>query len=214
MPENTMIEHTFTYSVPDEYLHQTSNLNKTNRWTYRGPDKLWIWVHTDTGKPISAFHLTEKENGADYPSPEGQTKVLVEATRDPEIASMIYNRLDYGTLEQVAEELPDGSTYAVPNPLPPDHTYEFMDCVYNVSTKSWNKPLPWKKPHMTWDELKAARVRLLQASDTAMVGYLTEEKKAEWEAYRQKLRDITTTFAGIDPWKVPFPRDPNSPPIE
>jgi len=214
MPENTIIEHTFTYPVPDEYLHQTSNSNKTNTWTYRGPDKLWIWVNNNTGKPVSSFHVTERENGQDHPTPEGQTKVLIDPRKDPEIASIVWNRIDYGTLEQVEEELPDGSIYAVPSPLPPDHTYEFMDCVYNISTQSWNKPLPWKKPHMTWDELKGARAGMLKASDSMLTGYLTDEQRAEWEEYRQKLRDLPTTFAGIDPWKVPFPRDPNSLPIE
>lgn len=213
MPENTIIEHTFTYPVPDEYLYQTSALNKTNTWTYRGPSKLWMWVDTATGKPVSAFHVTEAENGQDFPSQAGQTKVYVDPKRDPEIASIIYNRIDYGTLGKNEETLPDGSKYSSPNPLPPDHTYEFSDCVYNTATQAWVKPFPWKKPHMTWDLLKQARNGLLQASDAAMAKYMTEEKKAEWEAYRQTLRDITTVFDGVDPWKVPFPRDPDQPPV-
>ena len=87
---------------------------------------------------------------------------------------------------------------------------ELMDCVYNLVSKSWNKPFPWKQPHMDWDQLKAARLGLLSESDQILTTkQLTDEQKAAMEVYRQKLRDFPDTFAGIDPWKVSFPEIPD-----
>lgn len=107
------------------------------------------------------------------------------------------------------ENLPDGSVYARPDPTPPDHTYELMECEYDFSTQSWKKPFPWKKPHMDWDQLRTARVGLLAHTDEILATrLLSDETKAELEVFRQTLRDLPATFDGIDPWKVPFPEFP------
>jgi len=39
----------FTYNLPDEYLAQTSELNKTATLTYSGPHKLFVFVDRETG---------------------------------------------------------------------------------------------------------------------------------------------------------------------
>lgn len=212
MADNKIITKTFTYNLPDDYLHQTSNLKKTGTWTYTGPDKLWIFADSDTGKIRGGFHYTEKDNGADVPTPEGQIKILVDVEKDPIIASMIHNEVDYGKLPQHEEPLPNGLVYARPDPTPPDHTYELTEIVYDVKTQSFVQPFPWKKPHITWDELKQARDSILSSSDiNVYMAQSNPELKAEWEEYRQTMRDLPTTFAGIDPWKVPFPPQPALP---
>lgn len=209
--ENTIITKTFSYPIPDDYLYQTNTENKTGSYTYTGPDKLWVFVNNDTGKLYSGICYTEKDDGEDVPNGIGQTKVLVTAEADPEILSMIWlGDNDYSALPTKAEELPDGSVYSRVDPTPPDHTYELMDCVYNLESQTWIKPFPWKKPHMDWDTLKAARINLLAESDKIIATkILTEEQAASLEVYRQKLRDLPTTFDGIDPWKVPFPTLPD-----
>ncbi len=209
MLENKIIEKTFSYKLPDQYLYQTSNQNKTGRWTYRGPDKLWIFADEDTGKLRGAFHYTEKEDGATVPTPQGQIKILVEAEKDPIIASMVYNSVDYGTLPHTTEQLPDGAVYKCPNPTPPDHTYELTEIVYDNTNKRFIEPFPWKKPHMTWEELKSARDGILAGSDASLAKVIDPAVKQQWEIYRQKLRDLPRTFAGVDPWKVPFPNAPD-----
>lgn len=209
MAENTQIEKTFTYDIADAYLYQTNTLKKTAEWTYRGPRYIWVFVDTSTNKIMSRFHYTERDNGAEVPTPEGQIKVLVDADIDPIIASCIHNEDVYGDLPHTTEVLPDGSTYGHPNPIPPDHTYELTEIEYNAATGKFVKPYPWKKPHMTWEALTEVRNGMLESSDQKYAS-ANDSDKAAWETYRQGLRDITTTFAGIDPWKVPFPLEPNA----
>lgn len=208
---NNIVTTTFSYPVPDDYLHQTNSQNKTGTYSYTGPDKLWVFVDNTTGKLPSGICYTERDDGEDIPTPEGWTKVCVDSETEPALLSMIWNGdNDYSALPTKTENLPDGHSYTRPDPTPPDHTYELMDCVYNVVTKSWNKPFPWKQSHMDWDQLKAARVALLNESDQILTTkQLTDEQKAAMEVYRQKLRDFPVTFAGIDPWKVSFPEIPD-----
>ena len=47
---NTIIEKDFTYNIPDDYLAQPNNDNKTAEATFKGPDKIKIFVDKDTGK--------------------------------------------------------------------------------------------------------------------------------------------------------------------
>lgn len=214
MPENTIVSKTFTYDLPDDYLSQTSELGLTGTFTYEGPDKVWIFVDDTTGHPASGLYYTEDINGADVPTPTDQIKVLVTADREPEIISLITGNMDYSGLPQKDEALPDGSVYSRCDPTPPDHTYEFEELQYDVTADPngghWIKPLPWKKPFTDWDQLKAARNGLLAMSDDFLANTptLTDAKRAEWETYRQALRDLPVTFDGIEAHKVPFPAEP------
>jgi hypothetical protein len=207
LPTNTIITKTFTFPVPDAYLYQTDTLKKTCEWTYIGPDKVWIFIDNITKKIVSRFHYTEKDNGHDVPTPEGMTKVLVDANVDPIIISLVHNEIDYGSLPHTVEQLPDGTTYGHPVNIPPDHTYELTEIAYNTATGQFVKPYAWKPPHIDWETLKTVRVAGLASSDRKIRLALPEEVAA-WEEYRQKLRDLPATFAGVDPWKVIFPPEP------
>lgn len=207
--ENTIITKTCTYDMPDDYLHQTNTLGKTGSYEYEGPDKLWIFVNEETGKPSSGQVYTIKDDGDEVPTPPGLVKVFVDANVETVMASMIWRHKDYSYLPMQTEQLPDGATYTRPINQPPDHTFEFMECVYDFTTDAWVKPFPWKQPHVTWDDLRRARTALLAASDkTIATTLMSDEKRAEYEVYRQKLRDLPAVFDGIDPWKVPFPNEP------
>ena len=207
--ENTIITKTCTYNVPDDYLHQVNTLGKTGSYEYIGPDKLWIFVDEETGKPSSGTVLTIKDDGDEVPTPPGLIKVFIDANVDTVIASLVWRHGDYRNLPNISETMPDGTVYVRNDPQPPDHTFEYMDCVYNNSTKQWVQPLPWKQPHVTWDLLRSARTGMLAGSDQVLVTkILTDEQRAAYEIYRQKLRDLPSVMAGVDPWKVKFPEDP------
>ena len=76
--------------------------------------------------------------------------------------------------------------------------------VFDYTTKQWIDP---RTPETEWSIVRATRDRLLQQSDWAALPDvpLTTEKRAEWAAYRQALRDVTTQS---DPFNIVWPTPP------
>jgi hypothetical protein len=74
---------------------------------------------------------------------------------------------------------------------------------------SWSEYVVILYGEQSWSSVISYRNLRLQASDVAVIRY-TEQGlavPAEWLAYRQALRDITTTFP--DPESVVFPDPPD-----
>ena len=207
---NERIEKSFVYDLPDQYLYQTNDLKRTGEWTYKGPRYLWIFADAETGKVKGTFHYLESDDGDLVPTPEGEIKIKVDANVNPDIAAMCHNEWDYGKdFPQFVEQLPDGNTYGHCDPQAPDHTYEIKEIVYDVETETFVKPYAWKQPHITWTEIMRWRDMNLNLSDLQYKNAINPVKKAAWAEYRQQLRDLPAVFEGIDPWKIPFPPNPD-----
>ena len=44
------IEVQFSYDMPDAYLYTTSNEGKVGQWTYKGPEKMWVFMRKADNK--------------------------------------------------------------------------------------------------------------------------------------------------------------------
>jgi hypothetical protein len=207
------IEKTFTYPIPDDYLSQTRTLDKVGIWTYNGHDTIWVFVDQATNRLNGSFK-TPDENGETYPTPVDQIKVKIDCNQDPLIACLVGadEIPDYAILDQHEETLPDGTVYTRPLVPPPDHTYEFLEIEYDPATQEFVKPYPWKKPHITWQDIREWRNRILAITDHREASDMTENLRAQWQQYRQALRDIPQTHGAAPggtpitaPWKIkPF----------
>ena len=64
---------------------------------------------------------------------------------------------------------------------------------------------------VNWNKLVMIRKFLLMDSDWTQVGdaQITDEQKAQWVAYRQKLRDIPQDYSGFPAAEVKFPITPS-----
>lgn len=87
----------------------------------------------------------------------------------------------------------------VPIPAKPSEFH-----IFDYTTKQWVDP---RTPETEWPLVRAKRDRLLQQSDWAALPDvpLTTEKRAEWAAYRQALRDVTLQ---PDPFNISWPKAP------
>ena len=80
---------------------------------------------------------------------------------------------------------------------------------FNVNTKTWEDGTQQQKYASAVINVRASRASLLEKSDWTQLpnGPLTAEKQAEWQTYRQALRDITTQ-SGY-PYTVSWPTKPS-----
>ena len=68
-----------------------------------------------------------------------------------------------------------------------------------VKTRSVSEAICVTERDVTWEDIKLVRDKTLDASDNNLPADAPDALKAEWTAYRQKLRDMPTNLAGIDP---------------
>lgn len=217
--DNKIVSINFEYDMPDDYLAQTNNNNLKGQWTYTGPHRLWVFVDKETNKIPHTGALTDENDGEDYPTPLDQIKVLLDCEKDPLLCEIFEENVDplnRDDLEQITETLPNGQTYSRPKNIPPDHCYQVEDIEYDPATGAFKKPLPWKKPHITWEEFRRVRNARLESSDTKVNDDMPASIKKAWDDYRQALRDFPQSLGAapgedppVAPWKPILPPTPD-----
>lgn len=90
----------------------------------------------------------------------------------------------------------------VPTLLPPKPDTPYH--VFDYALGQWVDP---RTADMRWAEVRKERDRGLSASDWSILPDvpMTVERRRQWEAYRQALRDITTQ---TDPFNIVWPAPP------
>jgi hypothetical protein len=204
------IRRVFTYTLADDYLAQTADLNKSAQWTYVGPDELWIYVLKETGKPRCYNFFTKEMDGDIIPTPEDCIKYYIDANVEPLLATLIgaSEYVDGNTLPQHSEILPNGETYSRPlNPMP-DHTYEISEMYYDFDKEEW--VFPWKKTWVEWPDLIKRRDESLRHVELMLrkVDDYPPSIVTKLQTFKTELENLETTWAGYPAYKVWLPVPP------
>lgn len=206
----TRISRLFSYDIADDYLAQTSELRKTATWTYQGPDKIWVFVNTDTNKLYGSNFYTLEQDGPTIPTPEGHTKLEIDCGSNPLFCTLIGASVpvDGASLPQYTEDLPNGEVYSRPFHPMPDHTYNFREATYNPENEGWS--YPWKETWVTWDQLRVVVARQLAevTLELTQLADLPANMISQLEAYKSELENFETTWAGYEAYKVWIPNHP------
>lgn len=208
----TRISRIFTYDLADDYLAQTNNLRKTGTWTYKGPDRIWMFVDNETNRPFGTNFYTLEENGPNIPTPLGCTKLEIDCNANPLFCTLIgaSDHVDGASLPQYSEVLPNGELYTRPMDPMPDHTYDFNNASYDPNTEQWS--YPWKETWVTWDSIRNTLATQL-AEVTLELGKLSDlpsTMRTQLEAYKSELENFETTWTGVAAYKVWLPTHPIS----
>lgn len=218
------IKFEFEYDLPDEYLAQTATQGLKAKGIYEGPEAIWVLVDNETSVVNLAAHYVEvdprdpshSEATAQAKAGLHSTAVLVNAKEEPVIAALFVD-LHPDTFTDKEYKLDDGTVHYVrPDPTYPDHTYEATEITYDLTNKQWNKPFPWKKPHITAEQHDSARQAIIEGYKRDLADEYNEysdELRAKIEAVIAQLEAIPDTHGHLDPWMIPFPDDPRAEPV-
>ena len=203
------VEIMFSYDMPDAYLYQSTNEGKVGQHTYKGPEKLWIFMDKMTNKRASDPGTNDLE--PDYVPPAHTYKVLVDCVENPLICELLEPDVDDLFLDNrpyTTETLPvkrkngEYFTHMEPEQPSPDHTYDIQEIEFNPTGHdpktglggTWVLPLPFTKPHVSWYSLKKSRWSRLSGSDNHVHDDMPAALQDAWINYRKELREIPALY--------------------
>lgn len=187
----------FTYKLPDDIYHTTTEKNLVATVKYKGPDKKYYFVDASTNKfvEVAGEEAGEKMVSGDMPLPTESNVylVVVDAEKDTLVAAMT-GGVDPYSIPDVEEDVPGQDAKYVRDKYPlPDHTYELVEMTFSPSTMKWVTPIAWKTPITTWPEKLAIRDNMLNNSDRLNSDDLPSSARTAVQNWQQYLRDITET---------------------
>lgn len=206
----TKIKKVFEYNVTDDYLEDTFDLRRTAQWTYEGPDKIWVELDPNTNTLKMPSFKTKEEDGDVYPVEPGYERLCIDCSVDPLFCTLIGASVDvdYSTLPQTSETLPNGNIFERPDPQTPDHVYDMETAVYNPDDNSWSYGTV--QTWVTWENLISKRDQQLDmvTKQIRNLGDMPSGLKDALTAYKKELEDLETTWEGYPAYKVQVPNNP------
>ena len=218
----TQVSKTFIFPVPTSWQGAEQDDANAGVATYNGPKNLKLWLELDDSNNKTDIIVDCVDPArADYPStlPANIYAVDLDADEHPEQAAALYGGIA-GPLHIEVQAGPSSD----PNPYIEDPAH-FSE-VYDMNSFGWDPSLNsgaggWKTPRFSewqpdetiygWEWVRDTRNKMLTASDNRIPEDASEAFKAEWKAYRQKLRDLPQDWAGVGTAThlVVWPRDPD-----
>lgn len=220
-----MISVEFDLPLPNDFLvdHSQSE-GKTRKYTYHGPEKIYLQISKETGREV-AGPLTEEDKADGRPIPIDAYLYEVDCTTNPLVCQLRAPIIDELQESYINEDIwhpgsPDIEGYdrlSYQLPLMPSDVFdkssvriENDEIVFDAWTAQ--KKLLDRDEWLTWDEVRAHRDRLLTGSDSSLAEDMPESLKNEWKEYRQKLRDLPAVMQanGVEPSVAMFmfPKQP------
>lgn len=215
----------FDLPLPNDFLvdHSFSE-GKTRKYTYHGPDKIYLQIGEDGTEKYGP--LTEDEIADGRPVPADVVEWFeVDCTTDPLICQLrgpIVNDLQEDYTDVVVHpkspKVEGYPQYTYQTPLMPGDIFDKLN-VKVIDGKAVATPytvtqkLHDKENDLTWDDIRRHRALLLSNSDGQIAEDMPQNIKDMWIEYRQKLRDLPAAMeaAGVEPniAYYMFPETPN-----
>jgi len=201
------------YPVPTEYMGDEQDNDEVGIATYVGPRYLRTRWSSD-GSNLTSWGVWDWEDPSGFmPCPVDCTEVKLDATQYPIHATVLWGpRYPGERMDVVCGPESDPN----PNICDPYYICEALEpssCHYDVKTESWSTPSfrSLGADMNDWASVRLRRDMLLAESDIAIPpDDAPAALRAEWVAYRQKLRDMPADWAGVgtSTYLVVYPFDP------
>jgi len=220
------VEIEFEYDVPDKFCHQTNDLGKTGKFTYKGPEKIYVFVNKETkllevGMDAIAVDPEDPDQEAQVKMKAGlgHEAIVVDPAKEPLLATLAWmdteEEQNYPCKTWKLEG--DDTVYFWKSePLIPNEAYAQDEIQYDFDKKEWVKPFPWEKPTMDEALFTETRDNLVWHCEQELINDPTLSDPANAE-HRQKVVDHIAELKNLrnkfpapewDPWMIKFPDNP------
>ena len=206
----------FDLGLPNEYLvDHSQSAGKTRKFTYQGPDKLYLQLGEDGTEKYGPLTEDEISDGRPVPADvvewyevDCATNPLVCQLRGP-VVDKLQEQYDDEPYVHPQSQVLDGTvTMKVFGPPKPGDIYDSLtgikketDGSLSVRKLSTLEAIHGDEKNVTITDLRMKRDQFLQSSDGQLASDMPSSMQDEWKAYRQQLRDFPSIIegAGIDP---------------
>lgn len=220
------VEVEFEYDLPDKFCHQTNDLGKKGTFTYKGPEKIYVFVNKETnllevGMDCIAYDAedTDQLNQVTLKAGAGHEAVLISAKEQPLLATLVWMDTGEESAYPCKTWKIDGDDtvyFWKSEPLIPNEAYAQDEITYDFDKKQFNRPFPWEKPTMTEELFEETRLNLIWHCEQELANEEKINDPANAEA-RQKVVDHVNELKNLrikfpapewDPWMIKFPDNP------
>ena len=201
------VQKVVTYDIPDEFEQAvpTKALGKTSTQSYDGPSTLILWIDKETKDIEQSW---DKDDYTDRPVPLNLDVKELNADTDENTIkiALLFGGFAERKLYEVAVGPVADDNIVIVDPSDPRMIYSENDII-----DDYTKPLVFRTDfrRQTDEFIREERNAKLKQSDGRIADDMPESVKAEWMAYRQKLRDIPADWAAVPNHLVRWPTDPD-----
>ena len=200
-----------TYDLPDRFEGTERTMGKTSTESYDGPAELILWIDKESKEIEQTW---DKDAYTDRPVPLNCEVKTIKADSDENIIKIgiLFGGFDShgesAKLYEVRVGPAEDKNVVLPDMVHPQQVFS-----ENGIVEDYTKPLVFRVndriANRTDDFIRGERNAKLQDSDSRVSETMPEADKAEWETYRQKLRDIPQDWANVPNTLIMWPQAPD-----
>ena len=209
----------FNIAMPNKPYVEDFSENKVQAATYTGPRYLKVQYHNDTkyiANIINEGDTMEDLNEGPSAVMEGHTSTVIDADSDTLVAAYLNNMYETGEVADYSEDL--GTTDDNGDAETWEYVWNDNGVIHQIylqgTAKFENNAVvaPEFRTHaITRDSFNETVTNQIDqcTAELARDDVYTDDEKAAITTYKTWLEGISTKYAAVDHWKIPFPQFPD-----
>lgn len=200
----------FTVILPDEPFKSSTAMNKTVHCVYEGLRYIVGRMNNTTKKVENSVGGFDNNEDIDlsFFTEDGYSFIVIDATVNPFEAAFLTETYSHSEVDNYVETLSTGETW--------EHTYDnysgilsqiykSFDLEYDSATKTFKEPSRISHPIVRESLFDAYKDFPKRIEDALSTNDYSDEERTKLENYKTWLENLSTTYANVDHWKIPFP---------
>ena len=209
----------FNIAMPNKPYVEDFSEGKVQAATYTGPRYLKVQYHNDTkyiANIINEGDTMEDLNEGPSAVMENHTSTVIDADSDTLVAAYLNNMYETGEVADYSEDL--GTTDANGDAETWEYVWNDNGVIHQIylqgTAKFENNAVvaPEFRTHaITRDSFNETVTNQIDqcTAELARDDVYTDDEKAAITTYKTWLEGISTKYAAVDHWKIPFPQFPD-----